>query len=452
MTNSISKGKGLSFTDIDSKWKLAINPDNVFWALMSKGANSDFTLSDNMLSLYERVKGRLTAELNNYRFKPKLTAIYIDPTDRCNANCPYCYIPSKIRKNGTQMTTEQLDYVMKKISAYFKTSKKKPVIIFHAAEPLLVKDAIFGVISKFKNEFHFGLQTNTLLLEESDVRFLKKHRVGVGISLDSIDPDINNRLRASKKGNGNFEKVMQAIEWFDGYEGLNVIATVTKHNVTGLSDLVRFLHSKRIGCALLNPIRVTQRSALELIPEQKVFARHFIDAVETAMELSRNSRHQTIIGNFANVILAIVAPTARRMMCDISPCGGGHCFLTITARGNMIPCGEFVGAEKEFSGGNIFETTISKAMNSRPFKEVRARIVERIEECSTCDFRNLCGSPCPAELHIRGNMYQKAVFCEFYKDIIRYTFKIIADDKVKYLLRKDAMGGLRYEYRYINEK
>ncbi|MEK6591077.1 MAG: peptide-modifying radical SAM enzyme CbpB [Nitrospinota bacterium] len=439
--------KGLSFSDIDTHRKLALNPDNLFWGILpKKKGDTEFLLPEDLLSLYVREKGNLDKELHDFRFNPDLNCIYIDPTDRCNASCPYCYIPSEIRKQGTQMSGKQLDTVLKKIARYFRNSERKPVIVFHASEPLLVKEIIFKAVDKFSNQFLFGLQTNAILLEKREVGFLKKHRVGVGISLDSFDPDINNRQRISVKG-GNFNKAVQAIEWFNGYAGLNVISTVTRLNVRHLPDLVKFLHERKVGCVLLNPVRVTQKPALKLLPDQKIFARYFIDAVNNAMDLSRRSGRRIVIGNFANLVLAIIAPTARRMMCDISPCGGGRTFLTITAQGDMIPCGEFIGL-KEFSGGNIFETSISRAMRSRPFREVRERFVEKIDECSICDYRNICGSPCPAELYARGNMYQPSVFCEFYKEIIKYAFRLIAEDKVKYLLREDAMKQLKYRYKY----
>ena len=438
--------RGLSFSDIDDKWKLALDPDNIFWGVITKN-NGNFLLPDDLIDLYKKERKHLDSEIHDFRFNTDLNCIYIDPTDRCNANCTYCYIPSKIRKHGVQMDSKQLDSVLKKIAAYFKNSKKKPVIVFHAAEPLLVKNILFDAIDRFRSQFLFGLQTNALLLKKTDVEFLKKHRIGVGISLDSPHPDINNRQRVSVRGGGNFEKAVQAIEWFNGYEGLNVITTVTKHNVSQLPDLVKFFHAKKVSCVLLNPVRLTQKPSLKLKPDEKVFAEYFITAVEKAIELSKKSGRQIVIGNFANVILAIISPTARRMMCDISPCGGGRTFMTVTANGDMVPCGEFIGL-KEFAGGNIFETSISEAMNSESFKKIRARIVEKIDECNVCDFRNICGAPCPAELHARGNMYQKAEFCEFYKEIIKYAFKLIAEDKVKYLLREDAIEQLKYEYKY----
>lgn len=446
MQNSAQEKKGLVLRDIGDNQLLAIAPHNVFWGIMPRKQNTDSLPSQEIVSLYEHVKSKLDTQMEEFRFGSNLTAIYINPTDRCNADCHYCYVPARIRKSGGQMDKEQLEYVLMKINNYFKRRKStKQVIVFHASEPLLVKDIIFEAISNFAHLFHFGLQTNALLLEKVDVEFLKNHRVGVGISLDSFDPRINNRQRPSRKDNGNFDKAVQAIEWFDGYEGLNVITTITKFNVSHLPELVEFLHSKKVGCVLLNPVRLTTKASRKLQPDQGLLTKYFIKAVEKAMELSKISRDRIIIGNFANILLGIVAPTARRLMCDISPCGGGRCFLTITASGNIIPCGEFIGSDG-FVGGNIFDTTISKAMQSKPFKKIRARIVERIGECNVCDFRNICGAPCPAELHSLGNMYQPSMFCEFYKEIIRCAFKLISEDKIQYLLRNESLKNLEYEY------
>ncbi len=437
--------RGLSFSDVDSDWKLALDPENVFWGVIPKD-NGRFVLPDNLIDFYKKERKHLDSELFNFRFHEPLNCVYIDPTDRCNANCLYCYIPSRIRKHGTQMTTEELDTTLKKIEEYFKRVKKKPVIVFHAAEPLLVKDIIFGAIKKYHKKFLFGIQTNALLLEKEDTDFIRKYRIGIGISLDADMKEINNRSRITTLGKGNYEKAVKALNWFKGYEGLNVICTVTKYNVDRLSMLVKFLHKKKVPLVLLNPVRLTQERAVRLKPDDMAYSRNLIAAVDTAIELSKKTKRQIVIGNMANVVLAIISPTARRMMCDISPCGGGRTFLTITANGDMVPCGEFIGF-KEFSGGNIFKTSIEKAMNSMPFKKIRNRIVEKIDECNTCDFRHICGSPCPAEMYARGNLYGKAKFCEFYKEIIRHAFKLIAEDKVKYILREDAIKQLEYEYK-----
>ena len=298
MSDKSLNARGLSFSDIDADWKLALDAENVFWGAIPKKSGAEFLLTEDLIALYNGEKKHLDTEMHNFRFGVDLNCIYIDPTDRCNANCPYCYIPSKIRKQGTQMTGKELDTVLTKIAAHFKNSSKKPVIVFHAAEPLLVKDILFNAIDRFHKKLLFGIQTNALLLEKEDVEYMKKRRMGVGISLDAPEADINNITRATTRGSGNFEKAVQAIDWFDGYEGLNVISTVTKFNVDRLSDHVRFLHKKKVPCVLLNPVRVTQKPALKLKPEQKVFAKNLIDAVDTAMDLSINSDGRSLWETF----------------------------------------------------------------------------------------------------------------------------------------------------------
>jgi uncharacterized protein len=438
--------RGLSFSNIDENWKLALDPNNIFWSALPRN-NGNFTLPQNLIDLYKREMKHLDKEMHNFRFNEPLNCVYIDPTDRCNANCPYCYIPSKIRTQGTQMTWEQLDTVLGKTVTHFTGTKKKPVIVFHAAEPLMVKEIIFDGIRKYHKKMLFGIQTNALLLEEEDVDFIKKYRVSIGISLDAPTAAANNRSRISRKGEGNYNKAVQALDWLKGYEGLNVICTVNKYNVGKLADHVKFLHQNGVPMVLLNPVRVTQKRSDKVKPDDKTYAKNLIKAVDSAMELTKKTKRQIVIGNFANVLLAIISPTARRMMCDISPCGGGRTFLTVTADGSMVPCGEFIGM-KEFSGGNIFRSSIAKAMDSKPFKRIRARMVENIDECDVCDFRHICGSPCPAEMYARGDINKKAVFCEFYKEVIVHAFKMIAEDNVKYLLRDDALDQMVYEYQY----
>lgn len=443
MSDVMIPRKGLYIEEFKNN-NVIIDPDNVFWGILKKRNGENPLISRQILSLYQKTRENCDREMNHIRFDTGLTAIYIDPTDRCNADCPYCYVPQKLRKEGRSMTQEELGIILNKIAAYSK-GKRKLVIIFHASEPLLVKDVIFNAIEKFKGIFYFGIQTNAVLLEKQDVIFLKKHRVSIGISLDAADMATNNLSRRCGRDGGNFREAVAAIEWFRGYKGLNVITTMTKLNVSRLPALVRFLHKKGVPCVLINPVRLTQKNSRILRPDDKIMAKYFIKAVEEAIKCSMSSGCQIIIGNFANVILGITAPAARRLMCDISPCGGGRCFFTITASGEMIPCGEFIGL-RGFSGGNIFRDSIEAAMQSRQFKQIRSRFVEKIPECGTCVLRNICGAPCPAELHGLGNMYKKSVFCQFYKEIINYAFKLISEGKEKYCFRGEGLNNLEYVY------
>ena len=165
-------------------------------------------------------------------------------------------------------------------------------------------------------------------------------------------------------------------------------------------------------------------------PDDATAARHFIKALDRTYELYQETGRKLTVGNFANILLAIVAPTARRLMCDISPCGGGRCFFALAPDGGMFPCSEFIGLD-EFNGGNLFKDDIAQVLQTRPFKLVTGRKVEDISPCNKCAIRHFCGSPCPAEAHeMNGGMDETGAFCEFYEEQVRYAFRLIADDKV----------------------
>jgi uncharacterized protein len=172
------------------------------------------------------------------------------------------------------------------------------------------------------------------------------------------------------------------------------------------------------------------RRSREVKPGDAAAARHFLAALDRSYELYRQTGRKLIVGNFANILLAIVAPTARRLMCDISPCGGGRCFFALSAKGDLFPCSEFIGL-KEFNGGNLYKGQLEKALQSPAFKKVTGRKVEDIKPCSSCAVRHFCGSPCPAEAYeMNGGMEKPGAFCELYEDQARYALRLIADEKV----------------------
>ena len=166
-------------------------------------------------------------------------------------------------------------------------------------------------------------------------------------------------------------------------------------------------------------------------------------ALDRVEALYRATGRRLVVGNFANILLAIVAPTARRLMCDISPCGGGRCFFALAPGGDLFPCSEFIGLP-EFCGGNLFRDEISKVLRSEPFRLVTERKVEDIEPCRRCAIRHFCGSPCPAEAHqLNGGMDRTGAFCEFYEEQVRYAFRVIADGRLDAFLWDDWDQGLQ---------
>lgn len=330
------------------------------------------------------------------------------------------------------MSADQLEKSLHILKEYFLStlpSGRKPLIVFHGSEPLINKKVLFQSIEKHIHEFEFGIQTNAVLLEKEDFKFLSSHNVTIGISLDGHNSFIADKYRKDWSSKGVFKKVLEIVKMAKGYPLFNVICTVTNGNVKSLTKIIEFFHQHHIENCLINQVRCTLDGGKKSKPDDAIMAQMFIDALKRSYELFQQTGRKIIIGNFANILLSIIAPSARRLMCDINPCGAGRCFFSVSAKGDVYPCSEFIGLPR-FKGGNLFKDTLSKILLSEPFSIVTDRRIENIAPCKQCAIRHFCGAPCPAEAYqLHGTMQSPGAFCEFYEHQVRYAFRLIADKK-----------------------
>ncbi|HTY22649.1 MAG TPA: peptide-modifying radical SAM enzyme CbpB [Desulfomonilaceae bacterium] len=427
-------GPTLQFIDIEhSDYVALLDPDTAFWSLLKKEKIAE-ALEDSSLLMQEFRKKRdgFTQEMELLRFGLKPSAVYFNPTERCNLNCSYCYIPEEMRRNGGQMSREELIQALGILKEYFSETLPEgrlPQVVFHGSEPMLARDAVFAGIEKYRSDFNFGVQTNGTLLDDESIEFLTARGIGIGLSLDGHEHAIADRTRKNWAGEGFFRKVVTTLERLKGYSNYNVICTVTTRNMESLTDIVNFFHEMEVSVGMLNPVRCTRQGARDIKPMDSDLSSSYLKALDRTYELYRETGRKLVIANFANVLVSIVAPLARRLMCDISPCGGGRCFFAVGAKGDLFPCSEFVGVP-EFNGGNLFRDNISDVLETDAFKSVSGRKVEEINPCSACAVRHFCGSPCPAEAYeMNGGMNRPGAFCELYEEQVRYAMRLIADGR-----------------------
>jgi uncharacterized protein len=431
----INTGYGASFQPVDighPDYTAVVNPDNAFWTLVRHEELSSLLCDEAFLSAYRKKADEFNKEMTTLRFGLKPSTVYFNPTERCNLNCEYCYIPDEMRKNGPHMDKEQLFSALEKLKTYFKSTVpegRKPSIIFHGSEPMMNREVMFAGIEKFKDDFNFGIQTNATLLDDEAIEFIKTNQIGIGISIDGPVAKVADRARVDWEGKGYFEQVSKVIDKLKDHSGFNVICTVTTENMKYLVPTVDFFHANGVKVCMLNIIRCTRERARNIKPDDLAAAEYYLAALDRTYELYRQTGRKLVVANFTNILLGIVAPSARNLMCDISPCGGGRCFFAVSAKGDIFPCSEFVGVP-EFNGGNIYQDNIQEVLDGEIFKPMVTRMVEKIEPCRNCAIRHFCGSPCPAEAFtMNGGMDQPGAFCEFYEEQVRYALRLIADHK-----------------------
>ena len=424
-------GPRLSVIDTGLEDRMAvIDPETATWHLVP-GEELPGALAGSLVQSGDK-RREFLQEMRHLRFGLTPSAVYFNPTERCNLNCSYCYLPEEMRSSGTDMNPDQLYSALEKLSAYFRDQLPEgvlPQLVFHGSEPMMAKEAVFSGIEAFSDQFHFGLQTNGTLLSDNDLAFLQKHQVGIGLSLDAPDAEMSSLNRKTWGGKGVFEQVRDVIGKLASYPALNVITTVTKDNVRSLSRMVDFYQEMGVSVCMFNPVRCTSQGGLGDKPDDDVLLAEMSKALDRSLEHFERTGKKLVVANFANILAGILGPTGRRLMCDISPCGGGRCFFAVGARGKVFPCSEFVGMP-EFSGGNLFLDGIEDILAAGPIQQVTSRVAENITPCSDCAIRHFCGAPCPAEVYaLQGELDQPPPYCHFYEGLIRYAFRVIARDQ-----------------------
>lgn len=409
-----------------------VDPDTAFWSLVPKEELAEALTGGDLIDAYRAHADDFAAEMKTLRFELKPSAVYFNPTERCNLSCTYCYIPESMRADGDHMPKARLLEALERLKAHFSTTMpegRKPQVIFHGAEPLMNREALFAGINAYRDDFGFGVQTNATLLDDEALDFFISRGISIGLSLDGPTAEITARTRKTRSGEGVQAAVLAAMDKLRDYDAWSVICTMTAGNLQELIPLVELFHAKRVPTCMLNVVRCTLPGARAAKAGDRETAEAFLKALDRTHELYRETGRKMVVANFANVLLSILAPTARRLMCDISPCGGGRAFFALATDGGLFPCSEFIGLP-EFNGGNLFEDDIADVLESPAFRKVTKRSVDAIEPCRRCAIRHFCGSPCPAEAHeMNGGMDKTGAFCGFNEEQTRYAFRLIADGR-----------------------
>ncbi|OPY32446.1 MAG: pyrroloquinoline quinone biosynthesis protein PqqE [Methanomassiliicoccales archaeon PtaU1.Bin124] len=441
---NLNSGNGprLGMIDVGNNYVL-IDPDSMFWALVPKGADMNSVIEEEVLPMYHEHANAMAEEMKEFRMSERFSAVYFNPTGSCNANCAYCYLPDDLRSKGKNMSLNEISLALDNLHDFFENypgsvakDGKRPVIVFHGSEPMLVKEEIKKAVALYEDRFLFGVQTNGYHLDDATMDYFMDHKVSVGISLDAPFKAVHDKIRPLRGGGGTYDRAVHCIDYLDGYRNMSVICTISSMNVKTLPDMVDFLVGKKVPSVLMNPVRGTQEVARAIRPKNDDLIPNFTMAIERAIEHTK-AGHRITIADFSNLVLGIVAPMGRRLMCDITPCGGARCFVSVASDGSIFPCSEFLGLDA-WKSHSVFEKGgVEKAVRSEKLAMVRGRMAEHIPTCNTCLLRNICGAPCPGEVYSEsGSIIGKSPYCEFYEAIIRFAFKQVAEGNLPYLIKE----------------
>lgn len=325
-----------------------------------------------------------------------LKALCLNIAHECNLACRYCFVPKSVRAQEKIMSRETimaaLDLLLRETPYEYLT------VDFFGGEPLLNFEGIrFAVEYALQHGSHkkwkFTVSTNTLLLGEEELAFLKKHNFSFVLSCDGR-PRVHDAYRVTPGGYGTSEIVAGRIREFlkaGAAPEYYVRGTYTRNNLDFTNDVL-YLADLGAESISLEPV---------VAPNSASYALREDDLPELQAEyyrLARILREQERKGRsvaFYHYSLDLSGGpcVAKRL----TGCGAGYQYLAVTPAGEIYPCHQLVG-HQEYLMGDVFRGITTPQLREK----LQDAHIFRKKECTSCWARFLCGGGCHSQAVLNG--------------------------------------------------
>ncbi len=293
-------------------------------------------------------------------------------TSACNLRCPHCYLDAG-QAGKHEMTTGECFDLIAEMSAL-----GTGMLILTGGEPLLRRD-VFSIAQRASQAgIMVVMGTNGILLDEELVITLKESGVsGVGISLDSLNPEQHDAFRGVA---GCWEKTVRGIRTCIA-AGLPVVlqTTLTASNRGEIPALMDFAHREGAQSFNLYHLVCTGRgeSLSDVSPQQ--YEESLIYLVEAQsrypgmMVRAKCAPHGNRIANQRGLPFLLGAG-----------CPAGTSYLRIAPEGDVTPCPYL-----PLVAGNVRERSLRLIWEEATlFAGLRAPQLKG--RCGSCEFGEDC--------------------------------------------------------------
>jgi len=284
-------------------------------------------------------------------------------TDYCNLACKYCYaMPFSGRRISTERTLELIDE-MADIGVFNLT--------LAGGEPFLHPDILKIILHGTKRGIRVGVLSNGIALDQEVLTVLEKHtnrkNFMLQISLDSVDPAINDRTR------GQTDKVLENIERVTktGID-LQMACVVHKLNVSSAHGMIdafyprvkrfHFLNIQRTERTLKHPHLLLAEEDTEYFwSHLSEHAKRFPpDLLLPSLRVQLRSKGQALgQAEFS---------MSETPSFDCASCSAGLTHLQIDSKLNVLGC----DIAKDYTiMGNVSERSFSEVYHSAEAHQVR---------------------------------------------------------------------------------
>lgn len=354
-----------------------------------------------------------------------MNTIVFRTTNECNLRCKYCYDNNNhgnsISRNiATNLFEENKKDILLDIKKIFESSKK-PSLLFHGGEPLMVDPIL---LSEFCDELNkdlkvrYSIQTNATLIDKKAIELFRKHNFSIGISIDGAN-EYQNAARIYKNGKNSFNSVMKKMQLLNEENiKFGVVISINKLHIGQEQELYNFLADNKINCNI-RPVFSSLDGDNSLVMSEDEYVNFFQNLFDIWFNDKAKKVATTQIREFFVELQKIILNNYRDRSCECSP----KCFLdfiSLDTIGNLYACNRFYN-NSQFYYGNIRNMTMEEVnKKAQMFMQKRYEAIK--EQCHDCNLLDKCYGGCPAEAYNSyGLIDRPSDYCKIKKRINEYV-------------------------------
>lgn len=345
-------------------------------------------------------------------------------TNECNLRCKYCYDANnhdnEISKNIATKTFLENEKAILQDMKKILNGEKRPKIIFHGGEPLLVDanvlDDFCGSLLK-EMPARLSIQTNGTLINEDTIKLFEKYNINVGLSLDGAN-EYQNSARIFKSGKNSFSTVMEKIKLLNAKNvHFGIIISINKLHLGAEKELYDFIADNNLNCNI-RPVYSSLNGDNSLVMSSDEYIMFFKNLYDIWYNDSQKRVSTRQINEFYKELKKVVTNDYRDRICECS----NSCFLDFIS---LDPYGELYSCNRlynipEFYYGNIRNMSMDE-VKKKAERLALERLIYVSDECKECNIFNKCYGGCPAEAYSSyGTINHKSDFCLIRKNINQY--------------------------------
>ncbi|MCU7884907.1 MAG: radical SAM protein, partial [Candidatus Thiodiazotropha sp. (ex Lucinoma annulata)] len=336
-----------------------------------------------------------------------LFLLAVNLTRRCNLACSHCYMDADTRQGGgsDELNTEEVKQLLNEIAS----CSQETMVVLTGGEPLLRRDLEQLVAHGRGLGLSMVVGTNGVLLNEERVAALKQAgAMGMGISLDSLDPQTHDTFRGCS---GSWEKTLAGMDHCRKHSlPFQVHFSVTEQNAHEVESMIDF--AKAVGAHVLNIFFLVCTGRGESMSD--------ITPARYEQVLSQLVQAQQETTDL--IVRARCAPHFKRVAYQANPestmtraqgyegggCLAGIHYCRITPEGGVTACPyipDEVGSIREHDFWEIWDQTPTFELLRNP--ELKGK-------CGQCEFQKLCGGCRARPLAMGGTLMDADPWCSHY--------------------------------------